>query len=476
LKTKNLILIFIVLTAPIVLLSLINYSNSPSRNINGARGAYFTKVEHPATVHEGKNSTFISIVYNKNCTTNGEGNASFYFMFYLDGDVWWNESNSTGYQFWHCNTGFLVVRSYVIPPWYTMKPAVHDLKIELYSYDRNVSQLQDVASFSISVLVHVKIESMIVSNLLIIFVIVLLFLGHYMLTHGRIEVFSSPQNATPISKEQSGRTVGFLSKLWSLPFVRFYLFIIASWQTINVLFYAFSFPEEFQPTVHLTFQIAYIIILVFLIGKENSDFEGNGFLWPEEEALKYFVVSLLLAALYSFVIIIVPGILAGYDVYPSVPSAEILPVILLSLVATFAAETIFRGYVQGKLTKLIGFPKALIVTSVMFMLYMLNFLPFDFSRFPSDILSFFIMGIFLGTLFYKTKTLLCPIIFYFVALILESFIPVRTAGSEYSNLFLECVALVISYLLLEVLVLKKEHATLEDEKMFLEEMRTSRDS
>jgi hypothetical protein len=108
------------------------------------------------------------------------------------------------------------------------------------------------------------------------------------------------------------------------------------------------------------------------------------------------------------------------------------------------------------------------------MLYMLNFLPFDFSRFPSDSLSFFIIGIFLGALFYRTKTLLCPIIFYFVASILESFIPARTVGSEYSNLFLECVALAISYLLLEVLVLNKEHATLDDEEMFLEEMETSK--
>jgi membrane protease YdiL (CAAX protease family) len=395
-------------------------------------------------------------------------------MFYVDGDVWWSEYNSTDYQIWQCNMGSSVTRGYLVPPWRTIKPVVHDVRIELYSYDRNVSQLQDVVSFPISVVVHVEIESMIISNLVILLGIVLLFLGYYMLTHGPIEVFSSPQNVTSISREQPVRTVSFLSKLWGRPFVRFCLFVLASWQTINVLFYAFSFPEELRPTVYLIVQIAYVVILVFLIGKENSDFEGYGFLWPEEEALKYVVVSLLLAVFYNFVIIIVPGILAGYDVYPSVPSAKVLPVILLSLVATFAAETIFRGYVQSKLTKLSGFPRALIATSVMFTLYTLHFLPFDFSRFTSEVLSLFIMGIFLGVLFYRTKTLLCPIIFYFVASVLESLIPVRTVGSEYSSLFLECVALVISYLLLKVLVLKKEHATLEDEKMFLEEMRTSR--
>jgi len=471
-KSRRLILILFVLTVLAVLFSLVNYSNlTPSRNTEEAYGAYFTKVGHPATAYEGKNSTFSFTVYNKNCTTNGEGNAYFYFMFYLDGDMWWNENNSTDYQIWQCNMGSSVTRSYAVPPWRAMKPVVHDLRIELYSYDRNVSQLQDVVSFPISVVVHVEIESMIISSYIILLGIVLLFLGYYMLTNGPIEIFSSPQNVTSVSREQSVRTVSFLSKLWSRPFVCFYLFVLASWQMIDVLFYTFSFPEELRPTVHLIVQITYIAILVSLIGKENSNFEGYGFLWPEE-TLKYVVVSLLLAVLYSFVIIIMPGIFAGYDVYPSAPSTDVFSIILLSLVAGFTAETIFRGYIQSKLTELSGFPRALIATSVMFTLYMLHFLPFDFSRFPSEVLSLFAMGIFLGALFNRTKTLLCPIIFYFAASVLESLIPVRTVGSEYSSLFLECVALVISYLMLKVLVLKKEHATLEDENMFLKEMRT----
>jgi len=469
-KSRRLILILFVLAVLAVLFSLMNYSNlASSRNTEGVHGGYFTKVGHPATAYEGKNCVFSFTVYNKNCTTNGEGNASFFYMFYVDGYVWWNEYNSTGYQIWHCNIGASVTRSYAVPPWRTMEPVVHDLRIELYSYDGNVSQLQDVVSFPISVVVHFEIESMIISSYIILLGIVLLFLGYYMLTHGPIEIFSSPQNVTSVSREQSVRTVSFLSKLWSRSFVCFYLFVLASWQMIDVLFYTFSFPEELQPTVYLIVQIAYIVILVSLIGKENSSFEGYGFLWPEE-TLKYVVVSLLLAVLYGFVIIFIPGIFAGYDIYPSAPSAEVLPVILLSLVASFTAETIFRGYIQSKLTKLSGFPRAVIATSVMFTLYMLHFLPFDFSRFPSEVLSLFTMGIFLGALFYRTKTLLCPIIFYFAASVLEFLIPVRTVGSEYSSLFLECVALATSYLVLKVLVLKKEHATLEDENMFLKEM------
>jgi membrane protease YdiL (CAAX protease family) len=469
-KSRSLILIFFVLIVLAVLFSLVNYSNlTPSRNTEGACVAYFTKVEHPATAYEGKNCAFSLTVYNKNCTTNGEGNAYFYFMFYLDGDVWWSEYNNTDHQIWQCSMGSSVTRGYLVPSWGTTRPVVHDLRIELYWYDGNVSQLQDVVSFPISVVVHVELGSLIISSYVFVFVIVLLFLGFYMLINGPIEIFSSPQNVTSVSSEQSVRTVSFLSKLCSRPFVCFYLFVLASWQMIDVLLYTFSFPEELRPTVYLIVQITYIAILISLIGKENSNFEGYGFLWPEE-TLKYVVVSLLLAVWYSFVIIIMPGIFAGYDVFPSAPSTEVFSMILLSLVASFTAETIFRGYIQSKLTELSGFPRALIATSVMFTLYMLHFLPFDFFRFPFEALSLFTMGIFIGALFYRTKILLCPIIFYFAASILESLVPVRTVNSEYSSLFLECVALATSYFLLNVLVLKKEQATSEDENMFLEEM------
>lgn len=458
-------MIFFVLTALAVLFSLVNYSNlTPSRNTEGARAAYFTKVKHPATAYEGKNCTFSFTVYNKNCTTNGEGNAYFYFMFYLDGDVWWSEYNNTDYQIWQCNTGSSVTRGYLVPSWGTIKPVVHDLRIELYWYDRNVSQLQDVASFSISVAVHVEPGSLIISSYVFVFVIVLLFLGFYMLINGPIEIFSSPQNVTSVSSEQSVRTVSFLSKLCSRPFVCFYLFVLASWQMIGVLFYTFSFPKQLLPSVQLIVQITYIVILVLLIGKKNSSFKGYDFLWPEE-ASKYVAVSLLLAVWYSFATIFIPGLFSGYDIFPSLSSTEVFLAILLALVASFTSETIFRGYIQSKLTELSGFPLALLATSIMFTLYTLPLLPFDLSRFFFEVLSFFVLGIFLGILFYRTKTLLCPIIFYFAVSILKPLTAVKPLTSEFSELFLEFIALAISLLLLSVLTVKKKQETSDDQDM-----------
>jgi membrane protease YdiL (CAAX protease family) len=468
-KSRSLIFIFPVLAVLAVLFFPVGYSSLTSlADTEGAHGAYFAKVEYPATTYGTENYTFGFAVYNKNCTTNGELNAKFYFLFYVDGSVWWNEDNSTEYQTWQCSMGSSVARIYSFSSWDTGTPTVHDVRIELYWYNGNVSKLEDVASFSISVIVHVELGSLIISGYVFIFLILLLFLGFYMLTHGPVETFLSPQNVTSVPGEQSVRTVSFLSKLSSLPFVCFYLFVLVSWQMIDVLFYAFSFSGELQSAVYLVVQMIYVAILISLIRKENSNFGGYGFFGPEE-TLKYVVVSLLLAVLYGFVVIIIPGIFVGYDVFPLASSADVLSIILLSLVASVTAETIFRGYIQSKLTRLSGFPRALIATSVMFTLYMLHFLPFDFSSFLFEALSLFIMGIFIGALFYRTKTLLCPIIFYFTASIIESLVPARTVSSEYS-LFFECLALVMSYLLLNVLVQKKEQLASEDEDEFFKEL------
>jgi membrane protease YdiL (CAAX protease family) len=439
-----------------------------SQNTEGAHSAYFTKIGYPATTYQGEVCYLSFTVYNKNCTTTAKSNASFYFMFYLDRDFWWSEYNNTAYKTWQCNAGSSVRLGYNLPPLDTIKPTVHDLRIELYWYEGYESQLQDVIFFPISIAVHIELNSLIISSYVGIFIIALLFLGFYMLINGPIQIFSSPQNITSVSGEQPIRTVGFLSELRSRPFV-FYLFVLASWQMINVLFYTFSLPEELQPTVYLIAQIAYITILISLIGKEGLKFEEYGFLWPEE-TLKYVVVSLFLATWYSFVVIIVPGIFAGFDVFPSAPIEEVFSMILLSLVASLTAEAIFRGYIQSKLTKLGGFPRALIVTSVMFTLYTLNYLSSDLFRLPFEVLSLITMSVFIGAFFNRTKTLLSPMIFYFATSMLSSLVPVRSLVSEYLSLFLGCIALATSYILLSVLFLKKEPAVSEDEKMFLEEM------
>jgi membrane protease YdiL (CAAX protease family) len=451
----------------VISLALINYSNLiPSANTEGACSAYFARVKHSATAYEGKNFVCSLSIYNKNCTTDGEDNAYFYFMFYLDGDLVWNEYNSTDYQIWQCNRGSSVTRGYAFPSWDTIKPVVHDLKIELYWYDGNSSRVEDVVSFSVSVVVHVEPANLMIFSYVFLYLMSILLLGFYILVVGPVKIWQPPpQNVTFVFRGRSVK-VGFLPKVCRHLFLCFYLFVFASWQIINVLFFTSSLPEQLRPSVDLTVQITYIIVLVLLIGKENSSFKEYGYLWPEE-AWKYVAISLLLAVWYSFATVFIPGLFAGYDVFPSLPSTEVFLAILLVLVASFTSETIFRGYVQSKLTELGGFPLALFATSMMFTLYELPLLPFNLSRFFFDVLSLFVVGIFLGILFYRTKTLLCPMIFYFVISILKTLTPVKPVTSESSEVFLEFIALAVSLFLLGVLTVKKEQETLDDQDMFL---------
>jgi len=176
-----------------MLFVLINYPNfTSSQDSIGARGAYFTQVEYPAPVYEGENSVWILTAYNENCTQNGEGNASFFLKFYLDGDLWWNEYNNTDYKTWQCKKGNSITRFYTISTWATIKPVVHNLEIELYSYDGNTSQLQDGVSSSVSVAIHTGPGNLMIFSYIVVYLITIFLLGFYMLTMGAIKISSAP--------------------------------------------------------------------------------------------------------------------------------------------------------------------------------------------------------------------------------------------------------------------------------------------
>lgn len=456
-KGRSLALIFFASMSFVTLFVFITYPNfMSSPDSKGARGAYFTQVEYPAVAYEGKDSVWNLTIYNKNCTTNGEGNASFFFKFYLDGDPWWNEYNNTDYKTWQCNKGNLVTRLYTISTWNTMKPVNHELKIELYCYNGSISQLQDAASLPVSVAIHTEPSNLIISSYITVYLIPIFLLGFYMFITGVIKISSAPPDDPFVFDQQSSRMrISPLPKVRRQLFLCFYLFVFASWQMINVIVYAFFLQEQVQLSVYLTAQIAYIILLGLLMRREGSSFRRYGYSWPEETR-KYMTISLLLAVLYSFITIITPGISTGFDVFPSPSLTEVFLPVLLALVSSFTSETVFRGYIQSKLTKIGGFPLALLITSIMFALYELTLFPFNLFRFLFEILSFLILGIFLGILFYRTKTLLCPIIFYFTILTLRLLIPIKAITSEYAELFFNFVALALSLILLIISTVKEE--------------------
>lgn len=463
-KSRYLALLFVVPILLIMLFALVNFLYLTTPGAEGARDAYFTRVKHGATAYEGKNFTLSLTTFNKNCSTDSEGRALFYFLFHLDGDVWWNEYNNTEYQTWPCKKGNSVIRGFSVLTWQSVKPAVHDLRIELYWYDGNASRLQDVVSFPVPVAVHVDRGDLVIFSYVVIFVGAVFVLGFYVSTSGPVPsaISASPQDAKSMLDGQTERTPNFWPKVHWHQFLPFYFLILASWQVINVLSQALSLSEQFLPFLYLTVQFIYIGILVSLISRENSGFKRYGFIWPEETK-RYVAAILLIVASYVFIASFLPGIFEGYNVFPTLSFTAFFSLISSTLIATFASETIFRGYLQTKLTDLAGFPRALVVTSIMFSLFGLSFLPFDPSHIIFDGLSLFVLGLFLGILYYRTKTLLCPMIFYFAISILNPIMSVEAVAPEYSKFFLQLAAIALSSLLLVVLTLKSGRETLDQE-------------
>ncbi|MCJ7561324.1 CPBP family intramembrane metalloprotease, partial [Candidatus Bathyarchaeota archaeon] len=277
-------------------------------------------------------------------------------------------------------------------------------------------------------------------------------IGLFILTFGRTRIRPPPQNPNSNCDQPLASAMMVSSKVHRYSFLWFFVVVFVSWQLVNALFYTFII-EQFRPIL-FTLQIAYSALLVLIIKKENSSLANYGYWWPKETN-RFVLVCLWLATFYMSVMVFVPIAFARYNIFPQPSSVEALSAIFLALVASFAGETIFRGYIQSKLTKMIGFPCALIATSVMFAANATLLWPFTLNSFFYTFLSLLVLGVFLGALFYRTKTLLCPIIFYGAVLAFESLTPVEAVISANAKLFLHFAAIALSLLMLGVLTAKK---------------------
>jgi len=158
-------------------------------------------------------------------------------------------------------------------------------------------------------------------------------------------------------------------------------------------------------------------------------------------------ISFFLAVLYVIVVLFVPGGLSGFEALPGVPwSWELLFSGGSILLASLAAETVFRGYAQTKLTDVFGFSVALVTVSAMFTLYMLPvtlYLASDLMQLLGQALPLFAASVFLCFFFKETKTLLCPIAFAATVALLTRFTPLEATSLEYTNPFM-----IVTYIVL----------------------------
>lgn len=125
-------------------------------SVKGQRGnAYFTSIEYPKSHIYQYNKDFWNfsmrpIVHNENCAVDDLGQAWFFFKFYRDGELWWNEYNDTTYKIWQCSLNHTVKCDYeiLIPTW--IGPKNYDCKIELYWDNGGSLQLLDTTRFSVT--------------------------------------------------------------------------------------------------------------------------------------------------------------------------------------------------------------------------------------------------------------------------------------------------------------------------------------
>ena len=124
----------------------------------GGQDARFTKVSYQSKILTNTKDVWTFTIYNANCSDNGPNASRFFLIFYVDNELWLNEYNDTQYMTWSCGNGSTVSRNYQIREWQTVRPAAHDLRVELYWNRNGAAYLEDTTSFSIDVMVHIPLQ------------------------------------------------------------------------------------------------------------------------------------------------------------------------------------------------------------------------------------------------------------------------------------------------------------------------------
>jgi membrane protease YdiL (CAAX protease family) len=208
------------------------------------------------------------------------------------------------------------------------------------------------------------------------------------------------------------------------------------------------------------------LIPFLFLGAERSSFGQHGFVTPKG-ARRLLTMSLFLGVLYGLIILFLPGGASGFVAIPAVPlSSDFFLAVGSVLLASIAAETIFRGYVQTNLANLYEFSTTMIAVSAMFTLYTLPitlYFTSDSTTILNQLLPVFAESVFLCFLFAETKTLVCPIAFSGTVTLLQTFTPLQPASSQYSALLAVITyAVLIPVMQSFVAAVKEQNARLDE--------------
>jgi hypothetical protein len=141
----------------------------PSAQAQGEGNAKLTKVKYEAMIPSETSDTWSFTVHNINCSENDEGMAQFFFEFYVDGLLSFDEYNSTTYRTWNCTEGHTVTLSYPVVGWSTSVPEMHDIRVELYWFYNGTSRLEDTALFNVDVTVFMPLQDIYATSYLVLY-------------------------------------------------------------------------------------------------------------------------------------------------------------------------------------------------------------------------------------------------------------------------------------------------------------------
>jgi hypothetical protein len=156
----------------------------PARSEAEQKNANFVKVSYNPRIPAGAKAAWTFVIYNANCSENGQNMARFFIVLYTDNELLLNEYNDTQYKTWSCNKTDTVTRNYNIRAWQDMRPTSHDLRAELYWTDNSTFRLEDTTSFTVNVVVHIPLQHILATGYFAAYLIVCFVLFYYVYVKG----------------------------------------------------------------------------------------------------------------------------------------------------------------------------------------------------------------------------------------------------------------------------------------------------
>lgn len=199
-------------------------------------------------------------------------------------------------------------------------------------------------------------------------------------------------------------------------------------------------------TVHIAYYCAIFLVTFLFVGK--IDFSAIG-LKSGKSWKKYFAIGLLFGLLFYILKILVIQGEFNRDYY--LPLEMHIPTyIFLGLLIGLAEESTFRGYILNTFLKSYKPLLAVLIASLLFGLYHVNFFDLNFSWWTYYVLQAFTGGLIMSVLYIKTgRNLIAPITYHSTNIIIGQLIPWTT---QVSGEYLLAVQSIINLVLASVLV------------------------